>query len=63
MDVYSKMKDRVWTVLYYDKESKQFNNEMNDLLVTIEGYKKSKEKTKSIFNRLAETRPVINNNE
>lgn len=56
------LKGRLWTALYYDKESKQFNDEMNDLLATIVGHKKKpKEKTKSVFDRLEETKPVINN--
>ncbi|ARQ05724.1 SEFIR domain-containing family protein [Macrococcoides canis] len=56
------LKGRVWTALYHDKESKQFNNEMNDLLATIVGHKKKvKEKTKSVFDRLAETKTIIDN--
>ena len=56
------LKGRVWTALYYDKESKQFNNEMNDLLATIVGHKKkTKEKTKSVFDRLAEPKTITNN--
>lgn len=56
------LKGRVWTALYYDKESKQFNNEMNDLLATIVGHKKKPiEKTKSVFDRLAETKTIMNN--
>lgn len=56
------LKGRVWTALYHDKESKQFSNEMNDLLATIVGHKKKvKEKTKSVFDRLAETKTIIDN--
>lgn len=58
------LKGNVWTELYHDKDSKQFNNEMNDLLATIVEYKKKpKEKNKSVYDRLVETKPITNNND
>lgn len=44
---------RLWTSLYYDENSKYYNNEINDLLATIVGYsKKSIRKNKSIYDQL-----------
>lgn len=44
---------RLWTSLYYDENSKNYNNEINDLLATIVGHsKKSIRKNKSIYDQL-----------
>lgn len=56
------LKGSVWTALYHDKESKQFNNEMDDLLATIVGHeKKPKKKTKSVYDRLIVKKPINHN--
>lgn len=47
------LKGKLWTALYYEKESKEYNNEINDLLATIVGHSnKTKIKNKSVYDRL-----------
>lgn len=59
------LKGRLWTALYYDEDSKEYNSEIDDLLATIVGHdKKTKTKSKSVYDRLNATDlPSIKNNE
>ncbi|MEB7998534.1 SEFIR domain-containing protein [Staphylococcus saprophyticus] len=50
------LKSKLWTELYHDEQSIEYNNQLDDLLTTIIGHdKKPKSKSKSVYDRLDNT--------